>query len=264
MAQIPSTNAFSEGDGLNTYVNIDTVNKLLQVMNGAAIKLYSDAGVTLTSQIVGGGLAPGQSVTAAAVANAGTIASANIGVSRVAPASAVSGVILAAGSIPGQLVWVVNEAVAANSVTFAVSGTSNVATGVNEIIPGLQARLYVWDSGTSLWYPVGNPLVSGGLQPTIASATTPDPGANGTVSTAGVGRTRVTPTANRTGCILQTGTFDGQEVWVINEAAANTIAWATQATSNIGGEAGGTFVLAAKGAQKFVWDSNDSLWHKAA
>ena len=264
MAQIPNTSAFSEGDGLNTYVNIDTVNKLLQVMNGAAIKLYSDAGVTLTAQIAGGGVAPAQSATAVALANAGTIATANIGVSRVSPASAVTGVILAAGTIPGQLVWVVNEAVAANSATFAASGTSNVADGVNDILYGLQSRLYVWDAGTSLWYPVGNPINSGGLQPTIASSTAPDPGAGGTVATAGVGRARVSPAANRTACILAVGTFDGQEVWVVNEAAANTIAWATQATSNIGGESGGTFVLAAKGAQKFVWDASDSLWHKAA
>ena len=121
MAQIPNTSAFSEGDGRNTYINIDTVNKLLQVMNGAAIKLYSDAGVTLTAQIVGGGVAPAQSATAVAVANAGTIATANIGVSRVAPTSAVTGIILAAGTIPGQLLWVVNEAAAVNSVTFAAS-----------------------------------------------------------------------------------------------------------------------------------------------
>lgn len=264
MAQIPNTNAFSEGDGLNTYVNIDTVNKLLQVMNGAAIKLYSDAGVTLTAQIVGGGVAPAQSATAVAIANAGTIATATIGVSRVAPVSAVTGVILAAGTIPGQLCFVVNEAAQTNAVTFAASGASNVSDGVNDILYGGQARLYVWDSGTSLWYPVGNPLSSGGLQPTIASATAPDPGANGAVATSGVGRARVSPAANRTGCILAAGTFDGQEVWVVNEAASNTISWATAATSNIGGESGGTFVLAAKGAQKFLWDASDSLWHKAA
>jgi hypothetical protein len=216
------------------------------------------------SLVVGGGIAPAQSATAVAIANAGTVATANIGVSRVSPASAVTGIILTAGTIPGQLVWVVNEAVAGNSVTFAASGSSNVATGVNEILPGLQSRLYVWDSGTSLWYPVGNSLTSGGLQPTLASASAPDPGAAGTVATAGVGRARVSPAANRSGCILAAGTFDGQEVWAVNEAAANTIAWATQATSNIGGEADGTFVLAAKGAQKFVWDANDSLWHKAA
>src|ERR1700736_1001290 len=125
MAQVPNTNAFSEGDGLNTYVNIDTINKLLQVMNGAAIKLYSDAGVTLTAQIAGGGVAPGQSATAPDPGANGTIATANIGVSRVSPAAARGGIILAAGTIPGQLVLVVNEATQANLINFAAPGTSN-------------------------------------------------------------------------------------------------------------------------------------------
>ncbi len=264
MAQIPNTSAFSEGDGLNTYINIDTLNKLLQVMNGAAIKLYSDAGVTLTAQIVGGGVAPAQSATAVAIANAGTISTANIGVSRVSPASAVTGIILAAGTIPGQQCWVVNEAAAANSVAFNTTpATANIADSANVLpIYGLQARLFVWDGGTSLWYEQ-SPLNSGTTTP-LQSATAPDPGAAGTVATANLGVSRVSPAANRASCILAAGTIPGQECWVVNEAAANTISWATQATSNIAGEAGGTFVLAAKGGQKFVWSSGDSLWHKAA
>lgn len=264
MAQIPNLNAFSEGDGLNTYVNIDTVNKILGLWNNAGLKFFSDAGVTITMQMLAGILALGQSATTPDPGNAGTIATANLGITRVTPAAARTGVILAAGTQPGQLVIVRNEAAQANSITFAASGTSNVSDGVNDIILGGQDALYEWSSAANLWVRVNNPLVSGGLQPTIASATAPDPGAAGTVNTSGVGRARVSPAANRTGCILQAGTFDGQEVWVVNEAAANTIAWATQATSNVGGEAGGTFVLAAKGAQKFVWDGNDSLWHKAA
>jgi hypothetical protein len=96
------------------------------------------------------------------------------------------------------------------------------------------------------------------------SASSPDPGANGTVNTTNVGMARVTPASNRAGCILQAGTQAGQEVWVVNESTSKTISWATQATSNISGEAGGTFVLAANGAQKYVWDSSVSLWFKAA
>lgn len=155
MAQIPNTNAFSEGDGLNTYINIDTVNKLLQVLNGAGIKFYSDAGATLTTQITGGGIASAQSATAPAIANAGTITTAGVGVARVAPAGAVSGIILQAGTIPGQEVWVVNEAAAANTITLNTTpATSNVADSATEsAIAGLKARKYVWDSGTSLWYP---------------------------------------------------------------------------------------------------------------
>ena len=264
MAQIPNTSAFSEGDGLNTYVNIDTVNKILGLWNGAGLKFYSDAGSTVTIQLLAGILALGQSSTTPDPGANGTIATANLGVSRVTPTAARSGIILATGTQPGQLIVVQNEGSQGNSLTFAASGTSNVSDGANDIILGGQSGLFEWNSAQNLWFRVGNPLVSGGLQPTIASATAPDPGANGTIATAGVGRARVSPAANRTGCILAAGTFDGQEVWVVNEAASNTISWATAATSNIGGESGGTFVLAAKGAQKFVWDANDSLWHKAA
>lgn len=107
-------------------------------------------------------------------------------------------------------------------------------------------------------------------QSTFASAqsgSAPDPGAGGTVATTGVGMARVNPAAARTLCVLAVGATAGQELWVVNEAASGSgfsISWATQATSNIAGEAGGTFVLAAKGAQKFVWSTGDSLWHKAA
>ena len=151
MAQIPNTSAFSEGDGLNTYVNIDTVNKVLQLLNGTTLKLYSDGGATQIGQINN----PSQSATAAVIANNGTISTAGVGVARVAPAGAVTGIILQAGTLPGQEVWVVNESAAANTVTLNTTpATSNVADSATEsAIAGLKARKYVWDSSTSLWYP---------------------------------------------------------------------------------------------------------------
>ncbi len=63
---------------------------------------------------------------------------------------------------------------------------------------------------------------------------------------------------------LAVGTQAGQEVWVVNEHATNTISWATEATSHVAGEAGGTFVLNGKRGQKFVWDSSIALWVKAS
>jgi hypothetical protein len=244
MAEIPNANAQTVSDGLLTFWNVDTLNRHAQLSN---------ADLSLT-----------KSATTPDPGANGTINTAGLVVTRIMPAAVRAGCILQAGTKPGQIIIVRNEAAQANSITFATSGTSNVADGANDVIPGGQDALYEWSDVANLWNRIANPLFSGGLQPTLASATAPDPGAAGTVATAGVGRARVSPAANRTGCILQAGTFDGQEVWVVNEAAANTIAWATQATSNIGGESGGTFVLAAKGAQKFVWDGNDSLWHKAA
>jgi hypothetical protein len=39
------------------------------------------------------------------------------------------------------------------TITFAASGTSHVADGVADVIAGLTARTYTYDTGTSLWYP---------------------------------------------------------------------------------------------------------------
>ncbi len=110
----------------------------------------------------------------------------------------------------------------------------------------------------------GNIVTNGSLS-TGQSATAPDPGASGTVATANVGVARVNPSgASRAGCILAVGTQAGQEVWVVNENSTNTISWATEVTSHIAGEAGGTFVLNGKRGQKFVWDSGIALWVKAS
>lgn len=94
-----------------------------------------------------------ESASAAAIATNGTITTANVTSARVAPTGAVTGVILQSGTTGGQTCTVVNEAVAANTVTFAASGTSHVADGTSSVVAGLTARRFVWDSGTSLWYP---------------------------------------------------------------------------------------------------------------
>ncbi len=96
-------------------------------------------------------LQPALSATAAAVATAGTIATTGVTVARVSPAAAVTGVILEPGDDPGKRRSVINEAAAANSVTFAAAATSNVAAGTAAVIAG-QARLdLVWDPFLALW-----------------------------------------------------------------------------------------------------------------
>lgn len=96
------------------------------------------------------------SATADAVATSGTISTAGVTVARVAPAAAVTGVILEAGTVSGQVVRVVNESAAANSVTFAAVATSNVADGVSDVIAGVTGASYVWDAkaATPAWYKV--------------------------------------------------------------------------------------------------------------
>ncbi len=91
------------------------------------------------------------SATAVAIGAAGTIAT-NVDVSRVAPAGAVAGIILAPGTRDGQKVTVINESIAADTVTPAIAGTSHVADGVTGVLAGLTAQSYVWDAATALWY----------------------------------------------------------------------------------------------------------------
>src|SRR5579863_65182 len=73
---------------------------------------------------------------------------------RVTAAAAVAGLILQAGTKAGQRVTVIHEGAAANTLTFAASGTSNVADGTSDVITGPSARLFVWDAVTALWYAV--------------------------------------------------------------------------------------------------------------
>jgi Pectate lyase superfamily protein len=91
------------------------------------------------------------------------------------------------------------------------------------------------------------------------SATTPDPGASGTINTANVGVARVTPVASRAGVILQVGTVAGQKCTVINNAASFTITFAASGTSHVA--QGVALVIAALGKYDFTWDSVAALWY---
>ncbi len=152
MAQIPNARALTEGDGQNDYLNLNTVTKRLELPNGATLTQYADNYVTPGLQLTGSSVALQQSATAPVLVNGNTINTAGVGVARVAPGGAVTGIILQPGTYNGQLVTVVNESIAGNTVTFAAAGTSNVADGVSDVIAGLAARLFVWDAATSLWY----------------------------------------------------------------------------------------------------------------
>lgn len=93
-----------------------------------------------------------QTGTVTTIATGNTININNLGVVRVTTAGAVTGVILQAGTKAGQQVIVIHEGAAANTITFAASGTSNVADGTSAVITGPAQKMFVWDSVTSLWY----------------------------------------------------------------------------------------------------------------
>lgn len=92
-----------------------------------------------------------QSLTANATYTGSTISTQNLSLSRVAPTTSVTGVILQAGTLGGQEIIVVNESASANTITFASTG-SNVADGSSDVISGGTARKFVWDTGMNLWY----------------------------------------------------------------------------------------------------------------
>jgi len=98
-------------------------------------------------------------LTAPVLTSSGTIATSGFGVSRVAPSAAVTGAILAPGSLANPWLVVVNES--ANAITFAASNTSNVASGVACSIAGLNGALFVWDSSVAMWFPCGGTGAAG-------------------------------------------------------------------------------------------------------
>lgn len=103
------------------------------------------------------GISPTQAtgtVQTLASTNAVTIGQ-NQSIVRVTAAGAVTGITLPLGTRPGQLLVVIHEGAAANTLTFAAAGTSNVAGGATAIWAGLNAHMVVWDSITALWYQVG-------------------------------------------------------------------------------------------------------------
>jgi hypothetical protein len=138
------------------------------IINGDGAASYgwnntSGTNDTNMSRAAGGVVKSNGTFADAGVSNAGaittgstlvvTVSSVAVGTIRCQPAGAVTGTILAVGSTNGQRVTVFNESAAANSITFAVSGTSNVADGTSSVIAGLTARTFVWNSSTGLWYP---------------------------------------------------------------------------------------------------------------
>jgi hypothetical protein len=68
----------------------------------------------------------------------------------VAPAAAITGVILAAGTVDGQTVIIINNS--ANSITFAAAGTSNVADGTGSVIAANTAAMFVWAATPARWF----------------------------------------------------------------------------------------------------------------
>lgn len=151
--------AFTQSAAVTLGTTSLTFANLVQGVTSIGLAVPSEFAVS-GSPVAGSGtitVTKVQSATAPAVVTSGTITTAGIRVARVSPAAAVTGIILQGGTYGAQEVTVVNEATAANSITFAASGTSHVSLGVAVIIPGLAKMDFIWDSVTSLWYPTSIP-----------------------------------------------------------------------------------------------------------
>lgn len=118
------------------------------------------------------------------------------------------------------------------------------------------------DNGSTLQYSFdathGNILSNGNLS-VGQSATSPDPGNGGTITTANIGLARVTPTANETGLILQSGSNPGQRCTVVNNSTSFSITFAATATSHVA--QGASLAIAANSKYDFIWDSVAAKWY---
>lgn len=72
-----------------------------------------------------------------------------------------TGVILEAGVENGQCVTVVNTADAAETITFAAAGTSNVSIGASAVISQNLEMEFTWSASLAKWVPSGGTAVIG-------------------------------------------------------------------------------------------------------
>jgi hypothetical protein len=149
-----STNNWA-GFGFTYNGNGSTSNKFGIAFYGGPLGFSLDAlgnVNVLASLVIGSHISTAQSATSPTLVTSGTITTAAIGVSRVAPAAAVTAIVLQAGTVAGQQVTVVNESTTLSSITFDIAANSNVADGATSPIVGLTSRDFVWDSVAGLWY----------------------------------------------------------------------------------------------------------------
>jgi hypothetical protein len=97
---------------------------------------------------------PAEGVAATTIANSATIAVTNYW-QRVTNAGAVTGIIIAAGTVHGQKVLVSVDKDAVGTVTMAAAGTSRVGTGVGCVLAIGAAREFIWDNTDLIWCECG-------------------------------------------------------------------------------------------------------------
>lgn len=97
---------------------------------------------------------PAEGTAATTVATSGTIDTTQLW-QRITNAGAITGVILEAGTVHGQLLIVSVDKDASGTVTFAAAGTSRVGTGTACVIAVGAARPFIWDNTDLIWCELG-------------------------------------------------------------------------------------------------------------
>lgn len=120
----------------------------------AAANATTDA---LVNHVIGptpGVIPPTVSPTSPDIANSATITP-TYGRMRYTPTAARTGLIIAPGTVDGQLFILQNDAGSTFTMTFAAAATSNVVDGTSAALPIQHSWLMVWDAASARWQHTG-------------------------------------------------------------------------------------------------------------
>lgn len=126
--------------GADLAIGLGSTGFIKLVTNGGALQLPTSN--------------PAEGTAATTVAGSGTIDT-TVGWQRITNAGAITGVILEAGTVHGQICIISNDKDAVGSVTMAAAGTSRVSTGTGCVIAIGAGRIFIWDNTDLIWCELG-------------------------------------------------------------------------------------------------------------
>jgi hypothetical protein len=129
----------------------------------------------------------------------------------------------------------------------------NTSAGQVEIPNGKNVKFFSDAYNT----PTGQILNGLYYPPSSGTGTTAVITSSGTINPANLGILKLAPTAAVTSAVMTTGTIDGQEITLINEANY-AITFAASASSNVAD--GASAIISAYRQMILTWDQTVSLW----
>ena len=208
-----------------------------------------------------------QNTTGTAANVTGVVAIGNGGTGQTVAASALGalgGAPLASPTFTGNVTapdYAASGIVGATSASRHAGATTSGAPTANPFLTGdfvIAQNGAIWVCTAS-----GSPGTWAGVLANIVSSSVASIGTGGTIPTAGIGTSLVTTTTNVTGVILAAGTFNGQQVSVVNESA-NTITFNTTPSTSHMADAATQPAIGALTARQFVWVTAQGFWYRMA